>query len=92
MTLNGVMAVILRCFSEFVYLPGVLRKRSCSLSRLLMSSCKIRAVVLGKTCCAVLNRFKIVIRKFSSHTVNFRVENYALRNDFVDVRRMAHRR
>ena len=26
MTLNGVMAVILRYFSEFMYLPGVLRK------------------------------------------------------------------
>jgi len=26
MTLNGVMAVILRYFSEFGYLPGVLRK------------------------------------------------------------------
>jgi len=32
--------VILRYFSEFGYLPGVLRKSSCSLSHLLMSSCK----------------------------------------------------
>jgi len=39
MTLKGVMAVILRYFSEFVYLPGVLRKSSRSLSHLLMSSC-----------------------------------------------------
>jgi len=39
MTSNGVMAVILRYFSEFVYLPGVLRKSSRSLSHLLMSSC-----------------------------------------------------
>jgi len=39
MTLNGVMAVILRCFSEFAYLSGVLRKSSRSLSRLLTSSC-----------------------------------------------------
>jgi len=31
--------VILRYFSEFGYLPGVLRKSSRSLSRLLMSSC-----------------------------------------------------
>ena len=31
--------VILRCFSEFVYLPGALRKSSRSLSHLLMSSC-----------------------------------------------------
>jgi len=40
MTLNGVMAVILRYFSEFaLYLPGVLRKSSCSIYNLLMSSC-----------------------------------------------------
>ena len=39
MTLNRVLAVILRYFSEFVYLPGVLRKISRSLSHLLMSSC-----------------------------------------------------
>jgi len=39
MTLNGVMAVILPYFSEFGYLPGVLRKSSRSLSHLLMSSC-----------------------------------------------------
>jgi len=41
MTLNGVIAVILRYFSEFAYLPGVLRKSSRSLSHLLMSSCLI---------------------------------------------------
>jgi len=39
-TLNGVMAVILRYFSEFAYLPGVLRKSSHSQSHLLMSSCE----------------------------------------------------
>jgi len=39
MSLNGVMAVILRYFSEFAYLPGVLRKSSRSLSHHLMSSC-----------------------------------------------------
>jgi len=39
MTLNGVMAVILRYFSEFAYLPGLLGKSSRSLSHLLMSSC-----------------------------------------------------
>jgi len=33
--------VILRCFSEFGYLPGALRKSSRSLSHLLMSSCYI---------------------------------------------------
>jgi len=37
--LNGVMAVILRYFSEFMYFPGVLRKSSHSLSHLLTSSC-----------------------------------------------------
>jgi len=31
--------VILRCFIEFGYLPGALRKSSSSLSHLLMSSC-----------------------------------------------------
>jgi len=31
--------VILRCFSEFGYLPGALRKSLRSLSHLLMSSC-----------------------------------------------------
>jgi len=31
--------IILRCFSEFGYLPGALRKSSRSLSHLLMSSC-----------------------------------------------------
>jgi len=40
MTLNGVMAVILRYFSELGYLSGVLRKNSRSLSHLLMSSCQ----------------------------------------------------
>ena len=39
MTLNGVMAVILRYFSELEYVPGVLCKNSRSLSHLLMSSC-----------------------------------------------------
>jgi len=38
MTLNGVMAVILRYFSEFAQLTGALRKSSRSLSHL-MSSC-----------------------------------------------------
>jgi len=38
-TLIGVMAVILRYFSEFGYFPGVLRKNSRSLSHLMMSSC-----------------------------------------------------
>ena len=42
MTLNDIErrnGVILRCFSEFRYLPGALRKSSRSLSHLLMSSC-----------------------------------------------------
>jgi len=46
-TLNGVMAVILRYFSEFGYLPGVLRKSSCSLCHLLMSSCYIMKLCSG---------------------------------------------
>ena len=37
--------VILRCFSEFGYLPGALRKSSRSLSHLLMSSCPFILVV-----------------------------------------------
>ena len=40
MTLNGVMAVIFRYFSEFGSFRGALRKSSHSLSHLLMSSCK----------------------------------------------------
>jgi len=39
MTLNGVMAVNLRYFSEFGYIPAVLRKSSRSLCHILMSSC-----------------------------------------------------
>jgi len=39
MTLNGVMAVVLRYFSEFDRFRGALRKGSRSLSHLLMSSC-----------------------------------------------------
>ena len=39
MTLNGVIAVILRYFSEFGSFRGALRKRSRSLSHLLLSSC-----------------------------------------------------
>jgi len=37
MTLNGVMAVILRYFSKFGQLPGALRKSSRSLSHLLIN-------------------------------------------------------
>jgi len=46
MTLNGVMVVILRYFSEFGYLVGVLRKSSHLLSHLLMSSCHIDQCLL----------------------------------------------
>jgi len=42
------MAVILRYFSEFAYLPCVLRKSSRSISHLLMSSCKIGDKVVGQ--------------------------------------------
>jgi len=45
MTLNGVMAVIWPYFSEFGYLPGVLRKSARSLTHLLMSSCFLSANV-----------------------------------------------
>jgi len=38
--------VILRCFSEFGYLPGALRKSSRSLSHLLMSSCLSKTVII----------------------------------------------
>ena len=41
-TLNDLVrrnGVILRCFSEFGYFPGALRKSSRSLSHILMSSC-----------------------------------------------------
>jgi len=47
MTLNGVMTVILRYFSEFAYLPGVLRKSSRSLPHLLMSSCILWTSILA---------------------------------------------
>ena len=43
MTLNGVMAVNLRYFSEIGSFRGALRKSSRSLSHLLMSSCKYKA-------------------------------------------------
>ena len=41
MTLNGIMAVIRRYFSEFDSFRGALRKSSRSLSHLLMSSCTV---------------------------------------------------
>ena len=61
MTLNGVMAVILRYFIEFGYLPVVLRKSSRSLSHLLMSSglelllrpCKVLWWVCHSMCLSV---------------------------------------
>jgi len=48
MTLNGVMAVILRYFSEFGSFRGALRKSSRSLSHLLMSSCYFMQSVIRK--------------------------------------------
>jgi len=49
------MAVILRYFSEFGYLPGVLRNSSRSLSHLLMSSCLyLRGTLLILLDCSVL--------------------------------------
>jgi len=43
--------VILRYFSEFGYLPGVLRKSSRSLSHLLMSSCNVCVLCLSAQWC-----------------------------------------
>jgi len=51
--------VILRCFSEFGYLPGALRKSSRSLSHILMSSCHL---------CSLVGRYTVRIRSFSSST------------------------
>jgi len=48
MTLNGAMAVILRYFSEFGYLPGVLRKSARSLPHLLMIVSEITVFVLKR--------------------------------------------
>jgi len=42
--------VILRCFSEFGYLPGALRKSSRSLSHLLMSSSYVAVNVVCVSC------------------------------------------
>jgi len=39
-------SVILRCFSEFGYLPGAMRKSSRSLSHLLMSSCMVMELTM----------------------------------------------
>jgi len=58
--------VILRYFSEFGWLPGALRKRSRSLSHLLMSSCYVRymlspvrlSVCRLQRSCALLRRFE----------------------------------
>jgi len=63
-TLNDLQrrnGVILRCFSEFGYLPGALRKSSRSLSHLLMSSCTngrqaIHIVTLFLSVSAVISR------------------------------------
>jgi len=56
MTLNGVMAVILRYFSEFGSLPGALRKSSRSLSHLLTSSCQSCARLFQQQTKAIIRR------------------------------------
>jgi len=50
--------VILRCFSEFGYLPGALRKSSRSLSHLLMSSCILLYTCANITCIKLLRTYK----------------------------------
>jgi len=50
MALNGVIAVVLRYFSEFAYLPGVLSESSRSLSHFLMSSCTINRYHIFTIC------------------------------------------
>jgi len=71
-TLNGLerrIGVILRCFSEFGYLPGALRKSSRSLSHLLMSSCYTmklcsRLFVLYCRNCSKDDKFRYFIPHF----------------------------
>jgi len=54
MILNGVMAVILRYFSEFAYLPGVMRKSARWLSHLLMSSCFQYVIIVHSSAVTVM--------------------------------------
>jgi len=54
-TLNGVMALILRYFTEFGSFRGALRKSSRSLSHRLMSSCDL--VVVPRVCFKKLGLF-----------------------------------
>ena len=76
------MTVILHYFSEFAYLPGVLRKNSCLLSHLLMSSCSI-TVTISHT----ISRLKHYVRCqqqlfFGALTCTFNnVPNYMMRSN-----------
>jgi len=69
MTLNGVMTVILRYFSEFRYLRGAVRKSSRSLCHFLISSCY---------CCHVFMflAFLLLFERFYIHVFN-ELSNYA---------------
>ena len=63
MTLNGVMAVILRYFSEFGSFQGALSKSSRSLSHLLVSSCVMQqATPQYKNTFAILDKLFFTIR------------------------------
>ena len=73
MTLNGMMAVIMRYFSEFAYLPGVLRKSSRSLSHLLMSSCNCILVVLNTNRTRTVND-----RQSELETTAYSTNNHAI--------------
>ena len=79
MTLNGVMAVILRYFSEFGYFSGTLRKSSRSLSYLLMSSCYSPAtfsVHHGMRQCARLDDKPISRYTFGGHALDVWATNH----------------
>jgi len=57
--------VILRCFREFGYLPGALRKSSRSLSHLLMSSCSEYVILVrGHISSTVCAKSRLDVRKY----------------------------
>ena len=65
--------VILRYFSQFGYLPGVLRKSSRSLSHLLMSSCNTYFQCSGQDACNIqyykLYKLNLTLH-YSKHPLN----------------------
>ena len=73
MTLNGAMAVSLRYFSEFDSFRDALRKRSHSLSHLLMSSCLLLATASFLLLGLVTDHFVIWVElSFSSVCLSVR--------------------